>query len=103
MNIKHIKNALGFAFAATFFVGCTDVESINDVDLNQTVKTDEYFAALRKWKETPGLPQVFVWFDNWTGTSPTGENSLRGLPDSVTIASNWGGASEIWIDSGTKG
>ena len=41
MNIKHIKNALGFAFAATFFVGCTDVESINDVDLNQTVKTDE--------------------------------------------------------------
>ena len=80
MNIKHIKNAFGFAFAAIFFVGCTDVESINDVDLNQTIKTDEYYAALRKWKETPGLPQVFVWFDNWTGTSPTGENSLRGLP-----------------------
>ena len=63
MNIKHIKNAFGFAFAAIFFVGCTDVESINDVDLNQTNKTDEYYAALRKWKETPGLPQVFVWFD----------------------------------------
>ena len=45
MNIKHIKNAFGFAFAAIFFVGCTDVESINDVDLNQTIKTDEYFAG----------------------------------------------------------
>ena len=89
--MKHIKKMLGFAFAATFFVGCTDVESINDIDLNQTTKTDEYYAALREWKETPGLPQVFVWFDNWTGTSPTGENSLRGLPDSITIASNWGG------------
>ena len=44
MNIKHIKNAFGFAFAAIFFVGCTDVESINDVDLNQTIKTDEYYA-----------------------------------------------------------
>ena len=51
MNIKHIKNAFGFAFAAIFFVGCTDVESINDVDLNQTIKTDEYYAALRKWKK----------------------------------------------------
>ena len=33
MNIKHIKNAFGFAFAAIFFVGCTVVESIYDVDL----------------------------------------------------------------------
>lgn len=102
MNIKHIKNAFGFAFAAIFFVGCTDVESINDVDLNQTIKTDEYYAALRKWKETPGLPQVFVWFDNWTGTSPTGENSLRGLPDSVTIASNWGGHPKFELTSERK-
>ena len=102
MNIKHIKNAFGFAFAAIFFVGCTDVESINDVDLNQTIKTDEYYAALRKWKETPGLPQVFVWFDNWTGTSPTGENSLRGLPDSVTIVSNWGGHPKFELTSERK-
>ena len=77
--------------AAALFVGCTDVESINDVDLNGTIKGDDYYAALREWKQTPGLPQVFVWFDSWTGTTPTGETSLRGLPDSVTIASNWGG------------
>ena len=35
-SLTDIKNAFGFAFAAIFFVGCTDVESINDVDLNQT-------------------------------------------------------------------
>lgn len=88
--MKKLKN-IGFALAAALFVGCTDVESINDVDLNGTIKGDDYYAALREWKQTPDLPQVFVWFDSWTGTTPTGETSLRGLPDSVTIASNWGG------------
>lgn len=76
--------------------GCDDwlkTEAIDfeNIDLNATTKTDEYYAALREWKNTPGLPQTFVWFDNWSGTSQTGENSLRGLPDSLTIASNWGG------------
>lgn len=91
MKMNNIKT-IGFAFVTALFVaGCTDVESINEVDLNGTIKTDEYYAALREWKQTPGLPQVFVWFDSWTGITPTGETSLRGLPDSVTIASNWGG------------
>lgn len=73
--------------------GCDDwlePKPMNDTDYNSSIKTDEYFASLREWKQSPGLPQVFVWFDNWTGTSPTGMNSLTGLPDSVTIASNWG-------------
>lgn len=92
MNI--LNKSFLFICMSVLFIGCsdwTDMESINDTDLNKTVKTDEYYTALREWKNTPGLPQVFVWFDNWTGVSPTGENSLRGLPDSVTIASNWGG------------
>jgi hypothetical protein len=76
-------------------MGCSDwteVEPIdfNNIDLNATNKSDDYYAALREWKKTPGLPQTFVWFDDWTGLSPMGANSLRGLPDSVTIASNWG-------------
>ena len=73
--------------------GCDDwlePKPVNGTDYNSSIKTDEYFASLREWKQSPGLPQVFVWFDNWTGTSPTGMNSLTGLPDSVTIASNWG-------------
>jgi hypothetical protein len=97
MKRKILNISLLFALAGcAFFAGCSDwtvVEPIdfNNVDLNASNKTDDYYAALREWKNTPGLPQTFVWFDNWNGVSPTGENSLRGLPDSVTIASNWGG------------
>jgi len=94
MKINILNKSFLFAFICILLVGCSDwteAESVNDTDLNLTTKTDEYYAALREWKNTPGLPQIFVWFDNWNGVSPTGENSLRGLPDSVTIASNWGG------------
>lgn len=94
MKLNYIKDAVTLMVAAMSFTACndwTEIESVNDTDLNGTIKTEEDYAALRAWKETPGLPQAFVWFDNWTGISPTGENSLRGLPDSVTIASNWGG------------
>jgi hypothetical protein len=96
MRRKILKISLSFALAGcTFFTGCSDwteVEpiDINNVDLNATNKTDDHYAALREWKNTPGLPQTFVWFDDWTGISPMGANSLRGLPDSLTIASNWG-------------
>ncbi|MGJ1269107.1 glycoside hydrolase family 18 [Sphingobacterium spiritivorum] len=94
--MKNIHIILITALYVLTFQSCkewTEVESINNnsTDLNATVKSDEYYAALREWKSTPGLPQTFVWFDNWTGVAPTGENSLRGLPDSITIASNWGG------------
>jgi hypothetical protein len=51
--------------------------------------TDPVNVALRAWKATPDLPQVFVWFDNWAGGT-IGQYCLYGLPDSVTIASNWG-------------
>lgn len=81
------------AVAAFSVLACSEwlePESINKTDLNATIKTDEYYAALREWKNTPGLPQVFVWYDNWTGVSPTGEHSMRGLPDSVTLVSSWG-------------
>lgn len=97
MKIKLFNIPLLFSLAFLLLNGCsdwTDTEAIkfgNDQNLDGTIKTDEYYAALREWKKTPNLPQIFVWFDNWNGVSPTGENSLRGLPDSVTIASNWGG------------
>jgi len=96
MNIN-ITKAFHMALAiSAIFVSCKDWTEVSPIDfektdLNATDKTDEYYASLREWKNTPGLPQTFVWFDNWTGTSPTGNSSLRGLPDSVTIASNWGG------------
>lgn len=94
MKINYFKSSLLIACLAFIGTGCSDwleVESENKRDLNETTKTEAYFAALREWKKTPGLPQIYVWFDNWSGVSPAGSNSLRGLPDSVTIASNWGG------------
>ncbi|MDR1091482.1 MAG: glycoside hydrolase family 18 [Prevotella sp.] len=94
MKMRILNIPFLFAFVCILFIGCNDwkeIESLDNTDLNTSVKTEEYYAALREWKSTPGLPQIFVWFDNWNGVSPTGENSLRGLPDSVTIASNWGG------------
>lgn len=101
MKIRILSILLLSVFVC-ILIGCSDwkeIESLNETDLNQTVKTEEYYAALREWKNTPGLPQVFVWFDNWNGDSPTGENSLRGLPDSVTIASNWGGHPKFYWEN----
>ena len=94
--MRNLKSYLYIILGISFFSSCkdwNDIESLNNnqVDFDGTIKTESYYAALREWKSTPGLPQIFVWFDNWNGISPTGENSLRGLPDSVTIASNWGG------------
>ncbi|MDR0667732.1 MAG: glycoside hydrolase family 18 [Prevotellaceae bacterium] len=98
MKIKTSNRLLLYVLIAGIsLAGCSDWMNVEPVDfgqndnLNESIKTEEYYAALREWKNTPGLPQTFVWFDNWSGISPTGENSLRGLPDSVTIASNWGG------------
>ena len=100
MKIFSMKNVLLCIFATVIFTGCNDwlkTEPIEfgETDLNGTIKTEEYYAALREWKKTPGLPQVFVWYDNWTGTSPTGESSMRGLPDSVTIIANWGAGFDL--------
>lgn len=92
MKSKRIYLSAVLSLSLLGVTGCADwlePASINDTDFNKTSKSEEELAALREWKQTPGLPQVFVWFDNWTGTSPTGANSLTGLPDSVTIASNW--------------
>jgi hypothetical protein len=90
MNLTAIIAAAGL-----FLTGCdswmeTETIGFEASDLNETNKSEEYYASLRAWKQTPGLPQSFVWFDDWIGLSPMGANSLRGLPDSLTIASNWG-------------
>lgn len=105
MKLNILNKSFLFALVGVLLIGCSDwteAESVNDTDLNVATKTDEYYAALREWKNTPGLPQIFVWFDNWNGVSPTGENSLRGLPDSVTIASNWGGHPKFELSAERK-
>jgi len=95
MKNRLVNKALFFLslLAAGLFTSCsdwTDTENINETDLFESIKTEEYYAALREWKKTPGLPQVWCWYDNWNAISPVGDGSLRGLPDSVTIAADWG-------------
>ena len=97
-QVQHdVQSSIIICLAGVILTACSDWTKVEPVDFEksvtdiETIKTDEYYAALREWKNTPGLPQTYVWFDSWAGSSPTGRNSLRGLPDSVTIASNWGG------------
>lgn len=101
MKINVIKKAFLYATAAGFLLtACVSVEPIDFEAVNTDVesnKTDEYYAALREWKNTPGLPQTFVWADAWDGKLPTGANSMRGLPDSVTIIARWG--QPMWGDA----
>lgn len=94
-----ILKFLSLSLAVGVVAGCSDwlqpdpIRDITKEDFDTPVMSperEEYYASLREWKQTPGLPQIFVWFDSWSGASNTGSESLRALPDSVTIASNWG-------------
>ena len=96
--IYKIGKIIGLSCAFCAVASCSDwlePKPINgyDHDYDSSVMSPEneaYFESLREWKQTPDLPQTFVWFDSWSGASNTGSESLRALPDSVTIASNWG-------------
>ncbi|MDR2628005.1 MAG: glycoside hydrolase family 18 [Dysgonamonadaceae bacterium] len=80
----------------------TKVEpEFGEENLEGTTKSAEYYASLREWKKTPGLPQTFVWFDSWSG-GLSGDASLSGLPDSLTIASNWGGHPKFQLTEARK-
>ncbi|KAA6350831.1 hypothetical protein EZS27_001819 [termite gut metagenome] len=106
MKIDCFKKSFLFAFATSIILaGCDDWTTIEPkfegLDLNATNKSDAYYASLREWKNTPGLPQTFVWFDSWSG-GVSGDASLSGLPDSVTIASNWGGHPKFELTEARK-
>ena len=61
MNINTIKVFCVALAIGTIFIGCndwTETEAVDfyKIDLNETNKTDEYYASLREWKNTPDLP-----------------------------------------------
>jgi hypothetical protein len=108
---KILKFSTMFACAAFLLWQCSnddpDVAPVDPVDTSgqdttsqdttsTTPQNDPHpdsvakYAGLRAWKAAEGLPQTFVWFDDWVGTVPTSKTSMRSLPDSVTIISNWG-------------
>lgn len=97
--IDRIFKFLSLSLIVGVVAGCSDwlqpepIREATKEDFQTPVMSPEneaYYASLREWKQTPDLPHIFVWFDSWSGSSNTGSESLRALPDSVTIASNWG-------------
>jgi hypothetical protein len=111
MKRNIFKTAFLMVLLAGFvYTGCSDWTKTEDINFNSENinakvpetpdpvdpdvpldPNDPKWVALRAWKETPNLPQTYLWFGSWSGVLPTGNSSLRGLPDSVTIVANWGG------------
>ena len=106
MKTYIVRLAFLYAFAAGFaFTSCSEWMEAESLDFDakntdiETTRDDAYYAALREWKNTPELPQTFVWFDGWNGSSPDGAASMRGLPDSVTLISLWNAPKFILTDA----
>ncbi|EJW94975.1 endo-beta-N-acetylglucosaminidase, partial [gut metagenome] len=98
---NNILKITGVSLALISVAGCSDwltpepSKGYDQYDYynNQVIYPGDYekkWEDLRAWKETPGLPQTFVWFDSWSGASNTGNESMRALPDSVTLIGYWG-------------
>lgn len=68
----------------------TELEPKYAKDLTQTDKSEEYYEALRAYKQSDHAV-AFGWYGNATGIGVSLENCLAGLPDSVDFVSLWGG------------
>lgn len=87
---KMILPALGLGFMITACNDWTELEPKYVSDLTQSNKSDEYYEALRAYKQSDHAV-AFGWYGNVTGIGVNLENCLAGLPDSVDFVSLWGG------------
>lgn len=68
----------------------TSIEPYNPVDLTKNDKTDEYYAALRSYRES-NHQIAFGYYSGWNGEDVVNMKlSLMGLPDSLDMVSLWG-------------
>ena len=83
-----------YAFFASIVVGmmagCSNWTEIEAEHFSEQMTSEEYYAALRAYKETPHSV-VFGWFGGWAGEGANMKSSLASLPDSVDFISIWGG------------
>lgn len=89
-NIK--RWALGAFLVSLGISSCskwTELEPSNPTDLSGNVKTEDYYANLRAYKNS-GAPTGFGWFAGWTGEGSSMKTQLMGLPDSLGLVSLWG-------------
>lgn len=88
------KNILAFVLSAGFIMNglmscSTEIEALNIVQ--PEVKSEQYYADLRAYKQRNDHEVFFGWFGGWNADSPNMINLLRSVPDSVDIISIWSG------------
>lgn len=87
---KIIIPFFGLGLMITACSDWTELEPKYAKDLTQTDKSEEYYEALRAYKQSDHAV-AFGWYGNATGIGVSLENCLAGLPDSVDFVSLWGG------------
>lgn len=88
------KNILAFVLSAGFIMNglmscSTEIEVLNIVQ--PEIKSEQYYADLRAYKQRNDHEVFFGWFGGWNAESPNMINLLRSVPDSVDIISIWSG------------
>ncbi len=88
------KNILAFVLSAGFIMNglmscSTEIEALNIVQ--PEIKSEQYYADLRAYKQRNDHEVFFGWFGGWNADSPNMINLLRSVPDSVDIISIWSG------------
>ena len=79
---KIIIPFFGLGLMITACSDWTELEPKYAKDLTQTDKSEEYYEALRAYKQSDHAV-AFGWYGNATGIGVSLENCLAGLPDSV--------------------
>lgn len=88
------KNILALVLSAGFIMNglmscSTEIEALNIVQ--PEIKSEQYYADLRAYKQRNDHEVFFGWFGGWNAESPNMINLLRSVPDSVDIISIWSG------------
>lgn len=90
--MKKITNYTLSMLAVAAAVSCSDwtePEPANPTDRIHNIKTEEYYANLRAYRESDHQIMCGYW-QGWGGTSQDYRTSLMGLPDSMDIVQLWG-------------
>ena len=89
-----IKNILAVSAVALLGLSScskwSDMEVQHPMDLTKPAHTEEYYKALRDYKNSDHQI-AFAYYSAWTGVGTNMQSSLMGLPDSVDLVSLWGG------------
>lgn len=91
------------ALSLTTGAGCTkwtepqqkQIEHIGGYATMSGKESEDYYDALRKYKQQimkHERPVAFGWFSNWSPTGPIRKGYLSAVPDSMDIISMWSGA-----------